>query len=367
MAVTKRKLSYYNEKGIDELKDLPNAYFPGILAGVDNFKVPAESFFDTFPTKVEMNEAISHIPGGNGIVWIYNNGRAYTDTINALNSKKLPVYVYSTMPSKSGTSAVPAGVAYIKKVQNDGVSFYSLIDTNAEFTEYFVKNNNTVETTDCKNVDSCTVIEHDDPQVFTKIQNAVDYGQAVICKSGTNYMTLSRKQQGKFGFRYDSDDTHGYWNIAGNNYATDWSYVEDPSSTIDETIEGIIDTTQGQQTFNFENPLNFDFGTITIRLVTQSNGHPTVEILNNTTTVKTFEATVTCFTQEPATDFCNVIIPVTGPVTGILIRYARYIVNNSPVVIHAEGVGKGNVLINDQITYDTQPVTYDNQPIIFDT
>ena len=56
MAVTKRKLSYYNEKGIDELKDLPNAYIPAFQSNVNNFKIPPKSFFDTFLTKEEITK-----------------------------------------------------------------------------------------------------------------------------------------------------------------------------------------------------------------------------------------------------------------------------------------------------------------------
>ena len=381
MAVTKRKLSYYNIKTIEELKALPNSYFPAIQTEIANYKVPATSFFNTFPTKnevyntfptkTEMYNAISDL-GGNSVVWIYDNGHAYSDTINALTNKKLPIYVYessSSGTSGSGTSATPTGLAYDKEVNNSGVSFYSLLDTNAEFTEYFVKNDNTVESTECKNIDACIIVDYNDPAVHTKVSEAISYGQAVICKSANNYMNLAKVQNDKYSFRYDSNDSHGYWNLKGNDYTEDWTFVEDQpqNNIINKTIEGTVDTQQGQETFNFDSPLDFAFGTITLRVSTQANGHPSVDILNDTTTVKTFETTVTCFNQSPNTDFCNIIIPVTGRVTGIRIMYGSYIVDDSQIKITAEGISNGSTTLDNQVLYGDQPLEYDNQPIIFDT
>ena len=383
MAVTKRKLSYYNVKTVEELKNIPNSYFPAIQAGIDNYKVPALSFFttfptknevyNTFPTKTEMYDAINNL-GGNSIVWIYDNGHAYSDTINALENKKLPIYVYeSAVPSgssgSSGTSAIPTGLAYVKDVKNDGVAFYSLLDTNAEFTEYFVKNDNTVESTECQNVDACIIVNYNDPEVHTKVTNALSYGQAIICKSADNYMNLTKVDNSKYSFRYDSTDSHGYWNLTGNDYTRDWSFVEDlnTNTIIDATIEGTIDTSVGSQTFNFETPLDLSYGTITIKTTNIGNGHPFVDILNDATTVKTYECTVTCFNST--SDFCNNVIPVTGRVTGIRIYHGGYLLNEGAIKIRAEGIGNGSgeTILDNQVLYEDQPLEFDNQPIIFDT
>lgn len=370
MAVTKRKLSYYNVKTIEELKNIPNSYFPAIQAGIDNYKVPANSFFNTFPTKndvyntfptkTEMYNAISQL-GGNSIVWIYNNGHAYTDTIDALNSKKLPIYVYDSTPGRSGTSAVPAGLAYVKNVKNSGVSFYSLIDTNAEFTEYFVKTDNTVETTEYKNVDACIIVEHNDPEIHTKITDALSYGQAVICKSANKYMNLAKTENETYSFRYDSNDSHGYWNITGNDYTRDWSYIED-STIINETVEDTIDTSVTTKDISFDTPLNFAYGTITVRTINDAAGYPTIDILNDTTVIKTFEGTVHA-------GISNNVIPVIGNVTGIRITYNTFITNGSPIKVTAEGIGNGpsETILDNQVLYEDQPIEFDNQPIIFDT
>ena len=391
MAVTKRKLSYYDVKTLEELRNIPNSYFPAIQAGIDNYKVPANSFFtafptknevyNAFPTKTEMYNAINNIPIGNGIAWIYDNGHAYNDTINALNNKLLPVYVYETASGSSGssgsngssafrgssgssgssgTSAVPTGLAYVKDINDNGVRFYSLLDTNAEFTEYFVKNDNSVESTECKNVDACIVIDYNDPLIYSKMQDAVSYEQAVICKSANNYLTLSKVDENKFGFRYDSKDEHGYWNISGNNYRTDWFYVEDPTDTINRTFDGTLDTQLGQYTFDFGNTLNFAFGTLTVKTTNTAHGNPYFEVLNDTTVVKTFEGNVEAGVS-------NNVIPVMGKVTGLRIRYGGYIADDSPAKVIAEGIGNGATIIDNQISFEDQPIEYDSQPVIFDT
>lgn len=278
MAVTKRKISYYDDKTLEELRNIPNSYIPAVQTNVNNYKVPVSTIFETFltkdevystcitkvesyntfptktelynnfpsktevynnfatkselyenfPTRPEMYDAISRISAGNGVAWIYDNGNAYTDTINALNEKKLPVYVYeSSATSGSGTSAT-TGLAYIKNIDNNGIHFYSLIDINAEFTEYFIKNNNTVETTECKNVDSSILLESVDPNFYNKINDAVNYGQSVICKSGNKYMSLTEVSAQGFNsvycFRRDGLHEHGFWCINNSN---NWVFIQD--------------------------------------------------------------------------------------------------------------------------------------------
>lgn len=88
MAVTKRKLSYYNEKGIDELKDLPNAYIPALQSNVNNFKIPPKSFFDTFLTK----EEITKIPNVE-ITSEDNSVKVTKNTVEQTNTKTFDLSV----------------------------------------------------------------------------------------------------------------------------------------------------------------------------------------------------------------------------------------------------------------------------------
>lgn len=293
MAVTKRKISYYDTKTIEELRNIPNSFIPAIQTNVNNYKIPTESFFNTFPTKTElytnfptktevynnfptkdevysifitktdayqyfptktelytnyptrheMYDAISRL-SANGIAWIYDNGNAYTDTINALNAKKLPVFVYESSGGSgsgtstynmssggsggSGSSATYTGLAYIKNIDDYGIHFYSLINTNAEFTEYYIKTNNIVETTDCKNVDSSILLESVDPNFYNKINDAINYGQSIICKSGNKFMPLAEVSAQGFNsvycFRRDSLHEHGFWCIDNLN---NWIFIQD--------------------------------------------------------------------------------------------------------------------------------------------
>ena len=259
MAVTKRKISYYDEKTIEELRNIPNSYIPAVQTNVDNYKIPVSSFFDifptkdevaenypnktevynnfptktelynNFPTKTEMYDIIGRISGCNGIVWIYDNGNAYTDTISALNEKKLPIFVYeSSASSGSGSSATSTGLAYIKTIDDDGIHFYSLIDTKAEFSEYYIKSNNVVESTECKNVDANILVESTDSNLYNKINEAMDYGQSVICKSGNKFMPLAEVSANNYNtiycFRRDGLNEHGYWYVNNSNT---WSFIQD--------------------------------------------------------------------------------------------------------------------------------------------
>ena len=127
MAVTKRKLSYYNEKGIDELKDLPNAYIPAFQSNVNNFKIPPKSFFDTFLTKEEITKIPNvEITSPNGTIDVQSSTDVQTNTKTFtidVNKGAVPYAISKGSITFTAGSYYTVGTVSIDNIKSSGIEY----------------------------------------------------------------------------------------------------------------------------------------------------------------------------------------------------------------------------------------------------
>lgn len=213
---SRKKLSNFDSYDFSNID--PTTYLVGVVANNQNLNINSQSFYTTFETKDDANlthtqlssqintlntaitntatalhneltavssylqTEIDNIPGGGGddIKWIMDGQQPYTNTLDALNNNKLPVYKVS---STSG-----ATYAYFKNITSNGIHFYTLMDDNTTFTEYLVKIDNTVEETEMQNVDSVVTFHSNESDVYNKVKQAIIQGQEVKMISANNTM-----------------------------------------------------------------------------------------------------------------------------------------------------------------------------------
>lgn len=239
---SRKKFSDFNTYDFSNID--PTTYLVGVVANRDNLNINSQSFYTTFETKDDANlthtqlssqintlntaitntattihneltavssylqTEIDNIPGGGSdcIKWIMDGQQPYTNTLNALNDNKLPVY------KVSNTSG--ATYAYFKDVTTDGIRFYTLMDDNTTFTEYLVKHDNSVEETELQNVDSVVIYHSNESDIYNKVKDAVNNGQCVKVISAQNTMKFYMDMIATNNINY-------YFNIVsldGNNY-----------------------------------------------------------------------------------------------------------------------------------------------------
>ena len=239
---SRKKLSDFNTYDFSNID--PTTYLVGVVANNQNLNINSQSFYATFETKNDANlthtqlssqintlntaitntatalhneltavssylqTEIDNIPGGGGddIKWIMDGQQPYTNTLDALNNNKLPVYKVS---SSSGTT-----YAYFKNITSNGIRFYSLMDDNTTFTEYLVKQDNSVEETEMQNVDSVVIYRSNESDIYNKVKDAVNNGQSVKVISAQNTMQFYMDM-------IATNNTNYYFNIVsleGNNY-----------------------------------------------------------------------------------------------------------------------------------------------------
>lgn len=213
---SRKKLSNFDSYDFSNIDH--TTYLVGVIANNQNLNINSQSFYTTFETKDDANlthtqlssqintlntaitntatalhneltavssylqTEIDNIPGGGGddIKWIMDGQQPYTNTLDALNNNKLPVYKVS---SSSGTT-----YAYFKNITSNGIRFYSLMDDNTTFTEYLVKQDNSVEETEMQNVDSVVTFHSNELDVYNKVKQAIIQGQEVKMISANNTM-----------------------------------------------------------------------------------------------------------------------------------------------------------------------------------
>jgi hypothetical protein len=244
-----KKLSDFNTYDFSNID--PTTYLVGVVANRDNLNINSQSFYTTFETKDDANlthtqlssqintlntaitntattihneltavssylqTEIDNIPGGGSdcIKWIMDGQQPYTNTLDALNNNKLPVYKVS---NPSG-----ATYAYFKDVTTDGIRFYTLMDDNTTFTEYLVKHDNSVEETELQNVDSVVIYRSNESDIYNKVKDAVNNGQSVKVISAQNtmkfYMDMIAMNNINYYFNIISLDGNNYIRTLTNN------------------------------------------------------------------------------------------------------------------------------------------------------
>lgn len=242
---SRKKLSNFDSYDFSNID--PTTYLVGVVANNQNLNINSQSFYTTFETKDDANlthtqlssqintlntaitntatalhneltavssylqTEIDNIPGGGSdcIKWIEEGQQPYTNAMDALNNNKLPVF-----KTTNGASASTITYAYFKDVTTDGIKFYTLLDDNTTFTEYLVKQDNSVEETEMQNVDSVVIYRSNESDIYNKVKNAVNNGQSVKVISAQNTMQFYMDM-------IATNNTNYYFNIVsleGNNY-----------------------------------------------------------------------------------------------------------------------------------------------------